>query len=125
MGKLATIIVLMMTSIAIVPPIAYVLDFSGSEFFPKVFNIIFFLTFTFIGILMPYSFEKMPKEVGIISFFMAGWFLCMFFYEISNFFVSESKLASPSDLYIWIKWALCFFLGVTLIIIKEVVKKWN
>lgn len=125
MGKLATVIVLLITSIAIVPPMAYVLDFTGSEFFPKVFNIIFFLTFVLIGVVFPYTFEKMPKEVKVISLFMSGWFLSMFFYEVSNLFVTEKTLHSPSEMYLWIKWALCFFLGVTGIIINELIKKWN
>lgn len=125
MGKLAIIIVLLMTSIAIVPPMAYVLDFTGSEFFPKVFNIIFFITFSLMGILLPYSFTRMPKEVKIISLFMSGWFLSMLFYEVSNLFVTESLLSSPSEMFLWIKWALCFFLGVTGIVINELIKKWN
>lgn len=125
MGKLATVIVLLITSIAIVPPMAYVLDFTGSEFFPKVFNIIFFLTFVLIGVVFPYTFENMPREVKVISLFMSGWFLSMFFYEVSNLFVTEKTLHSPSEMYLWVKWALCFFLGVTGIIINELIKKWN
>jgi hypothetical protein len=67
----------------------------------------------------------MPKEVKVISLFMGGWFLSMFFYEVSNLFSKEEILYVPSEMYLWIKWALCFFLGVTGIIVNELIKKWN
>lgn len=125
MQKLAVILIVLMSMLAIIPPLFFIVDFTGSEFFPKVFNLILFMLLTGFGILIPYTFESINNQLKSISLFMAGWFLSMLIYEVSNFCTPESILIDPSVLYVWMKYFTCFILGVGIVMVKNIVSKWN
>lgn len=125
MEKLAVLLVFLMSSLALIPPMFYIYDFSGGDIFPKVYNIILFILLTCIGILIPYSFDKLNNQIKMISLFISGWFLSMLIYEVSNIFTPEVVLQSPSELYVWFKYATCFTLGVGILMVKNIISKWS
>lgn len=111
--------------LAMVPPMFYLADLTGSEMFANSYNIILFMLLSGTGILIPYMMERMNKHLKIISLFMSGWFLSMLIYEFSTLSTPEIKLQSPSELYFWFKYATCFVLGTGALIVNSIITKWK
>jgi hypothetical protein len=120
--KLALIAIFLMVSLAFIPPFIYVMEWFEYE---KSFWLVLWVFAIIVGIILPYAFPRLPRWSKFTSLFMSGWFLSQLIYEVANLFTPEIELESPSDLYVFIKYATCFILGITAIIIRKIIKSWN
>ena len=118
--RLVMLAIALMFALVLIPPLFFVLDMTEEQSFTKSFNLILFALLTLVGVLFPYLLPSLPKEMKRASLLAAGWFCMKFIYDLANIYTPEAELQAPEAFYVWIKYALCFMMGLVFIIAHSV-----
>lgn len=136
--KILIAVIFMMTCLLLVPPMfaeGFIFDatmewemYDGSiyiehgVYFDNVFNTILLLLMSFLGLIIPYFKPNLNKNWKRISTACGAWFVAGLTYEVLNFAVPTEVFNNIADNWTYIKYAIIFTLGLTLIITHET---WN
>ena len=85
----------------------------------NVFNTIFMLSSSYLGLIIPYLKPNLNRNWKRISCFCGAWFLAGLFYELMNFTLPEIVFNSMDDNWLYFKYAIIFTLGIASIITHE------
>ena len=114
MTKIATILILLMAMLNLVPPL-----FADTDYFDNSYYLILYLLLSFLGIAIPFCVDILPKIMKRISILTGAWCFSGFVMEIFNLSVPTLVLNSSNDNIFYFK-ALTFFItGLALIISIE------
>lgn len=112
--KLATIIILMMSMLQFVPS-----QFAGTEYFDNsYYTVLYALLFT-VALSIPFMVESLPKYIKRVSMLFAGWYLSALTVECLNWFTPDEIINSQTNISTFVKYSICFSVGISLIIISE------
>lgn len=115
--KLATVIILLMAMINLVPPM-----FAGGVYFDNVYYTILYMLLAFIGIALPFI-VKLPGYLTAISHVLGGWFVAGLYFEVVNFKAPEVVINNDSSPELFIKAVVCFTVAITFIMINYTWKR--
>ncbi len=113
--KLATIIILLMAMLNLVPPL-----FAQTEYFDNSYYIILFLLLSFVGFSLPFIVEGLHKQLKRISILLGSWFFGGLVVELFNLSVPSIVLNSNQDNIFYFKALICFIIGIFVIMSSEI-----
>jgi hypothetical protein len=138
MAKISQLIILLMCAVNLIPPLfapGGMFDFWTEEievcghtevvsgvFFDNVYYSLLFITFTVIGIALPYFQPKMPFYFKAISTFIGAWFFSGLVVELINFTRPLLVFNNASEPALYFKYVLFLGVGSTFLTIYI---KWN
>jgi len=112
--RLAVIIILMMSMLQFVPS-----QFIGTDYFDNSFyTVLYALLFT-VAFAIPFMVEQLPKFIKRVSMMFAGWYLSALTVECLNWFTPDEIINTATDTSTFVKYSICFSIGISLIIINE------
>lgn len=117
--KLATVLILLMAMLNLVPPM-----FASGDYFDNVYYIILYILLSFLGISLPFL-VNLPKVLTVISNLLGGWFVTGLFYEVLNLAKPEIVLNTSDFAYMFTKFTLFFMVSITFLMINYTWKKNN
>ena len=91
-------------------------------FYDNVYFLILCLTFTVIGVLLPYIIKSLPFFWKAISTFSGAWFFSGFIVEIINFTNPMEVINNPSEPALYFKYTMFLLMGSIFLL---TLKKWN
>lgn len=106
-----------MAMLNLVPPL-----FASGEYLDNVYYVILYMLLSVLGVALPFMVE-LPKYLSAVSNVLSGWFVSALSFEIINFDTPEIVLNSESSTEVFTRFALCFMVSVTFIMIHFTWKK--
>ena len=113
-SKIAIVIVLLMFSINLVPPLL-----KDTDYFDNSYYIILFLLLTFLGFTLPFLAEKLNKHIKRGSILVGSWFFSGLITEIFNLTIPKIVLNSSTNNLMFFKVLICFMIGLVVIMSTE------
>ena len=116
--KLAVIIIFMMSTLQFLPS-----QFVGTDYFDNSFyTVLYALLFT-VAFAIPFMVDQLPTFIKRISMMFAGWYLSALTVECLNWFTPDEIINTTTDTSTFVKYSMCFSIGISLIIISELWQK--
>lgn len=137
--KLSAVIILLLAMLNLVPPLfncGGIFDVHGTViqcgeevaicgvYFDNAYYIIVYMLLSFLGISLPFM-VNMPKYLTTISNLLGGWFVAGLFYEVLNLWIPEEILNSTDNPNLFTRFALCFTVAMTFLMINHTWKRNN
>ena len=88
-------------------------------YYDNVFNSIFTLSYSYLGLIIPYLKPSLKWYWKWISTAAGSWFVAGLFYELMNFTMPEVVFNSMDENWTYIKYLIIFTLGIAFIITHE------
>jgi hypothetical protein len=98
----------------IVPPL-----FRDSVYFDNVYNTILYLIFSYIGIVIPFVFDKIKGYTKILSTMIGAWCFAGLVFELLNFKTPEVVFNSKDNDFFYLKYLIAFTVGISFIITSQ------
>lgn len=135
--KLASIAILALSMINLVPPMfksSGVFGFLSYDkitmqngkhiiekidYFDNVYFAILYFTLGFVSIILPFMVPNLNKTISRLSFLCSGWFTAGFVFELINFSTPDLVLNSSENSLIYIKCLVGFTLAVITTLTSE------
>lgn len=114
--RIITVVVLLLAMLNLVPPL-----FSETVYFDNIYFVILYFLLSFLGLSIPFLFEKLNKFIAKISFFCGSWFVAGLIYELINLTMPEIVLNSREDKTMFNFYLICFTIGLSFTITH---KRW-
>lgn len=93
-------------------------------YFDNVYYAILYTLLSFLGIAIPFM-VNLPKFLTAISNILGGWFIAGLYFEVVNFKTPEIVINNESSPEMFTKFAMCFMVAITFIMINFTWKKNN
>lgn len=118
MVRLATILILLMCMLNLIPPL-----FKGGVYFDNVYYSILYLLLSFLGLSIPYLVPEIPKSLRLISTIIGSWFVAGLVNGLINMVIPTVVLNNSLDEAMYLKFMITFTISVTFIIIDSIWSK--
>lgn len=118
MVKLATILILLMCMLNLIPPL-----FSGGVYFDNVYYSILYLLLSYLGLVLPYLVPMLPKPLKMISTIVGGWFIAGLVNGLINMVTPDIVINNSHDKAMYLKFMLTFTISITFIVIESIWSK--
>lgn len=111
MIRFSFIVVFLLCMLNLVPPL-----YQKSMYFDNVYNVILYTLLSFLGISIPFIALKLNRYVRFLSSLIGTWYFAGLTFEILNFNFPDMVLNSPDNNYYYVKFLMCFTIGIAFII---------
>ena len=113
-NKLAIVIILLMASLNLVPPLLV-----NTDYFDNSFYMILFLLLAFLGFTVPFLADKLNKHIKRVSILLGSLFFSGLITEIFNLTIPKIVLNSSTSNLMYFKAVICFMIGLVVIMSTE------
>lgn len=119
MVKLATILILLMCMLNLIPPLFSDGGVFDAIYFDNVYYSILYLILSFTGITLPYMVEDLPKSMKIISTMIGSWFIAGLVNGLINMVTPDIVLNNSKDDALYLKYFITFTVGLLFIVLNS------
>lgn len=113
-SKLAIVLILLMASLNLVPPLLV-----NTDYFDNSYYILLFLLLAFLGFTVPFLADKLNKHIKRASTLLGSWFFSGLITEIFNLTIPKIVLNSSTNNLMYFKVLVCFIIGLVVIMSTE------